>query len=127
MLGLLYASQLNIYYQQTLIVCSEYPDTEIVAPSTVSNSLQLNSTCTAYQFPNISQQVEFSSQRDGSLKVKIRQDNPNPIRMRFLNNITVGSSICPRNAYCDVKGDQAVDQFVQSQMEQMKQNYDVLR
>lgn len=47
--------------------------------------------------------------------------------MRFLNNITAGSSVCPRNAYCDISGDRVVDQYVQSQMDQMKQNYDVLR
>lgn len=116
----LYASQQNIFYQQTLIMCSELPGTEILTQSSVSNMLQLNSTCTAYQFPNMTQLIEFTSQDEGGVKVQVRQDNPNPIRMRFLNNITAGSSVCPQNAYCDVQGDQVVDKFVQSQMEQMR-------
>lgn len=107
-------------------MCSEFPDSEIIAPSTISNSLQLNSTCTAYQFPNISQQAEFRSKTEGSITVQVRQDSPNPIKIRFLNNVSAGTSVCLRNAYCDVQGDRLVDQFVQSQMEQMTQNYDVL-
>ena len=35
--------------------------------------------------------------------------------------------MCPRNAYCDVQGDQLVDKFIQNQMQQMSQNYDILR